>query len=159
MCTSQTGCFQLFRHVWSEVVFFLVSGILAASVLHVVVPVTGGESHFFPSSSCFSGHWHAARQYVASQCELPCPAGWQREKRHTHTHACTNKTGRCLQVEAKMLHLRHFLLAPITPTTSPPVRQIWQQSNLKKPNPCSKQEDASVSASWKFVSCEEKRGV
>lgn len=80
-----------------------------------------------------------------------------REKSHTHTHACTNKTGRCLQVEAKLLHLRHFLLAPITPTTSPPVRQIWQQSNLKKPNPCSKQEDASVSASWKFVSCEEKR--
>lgn len=76
-------------------VFFLVSGILAASVLHVVVPVTGGESHFFPSSSCFSGHWHAARQYVASQCELPCPAGWQREKRHTHTHVQIKLAAAC----------------------------------------------------------------
>lgn len=53
---------------------------------------------FFP---CVSGHWHAARQYVASQCELSCPAGWQREEATHNTKlaaACESRPN---------VHLRH----------------------------------------------------
>lgn len=58
-----------------------------------------------PFSSCFSGHWHAARQYVASQCELLCPAGWQRKETHTHTRTSHHKLAAASQ--SQTLHLRH----------------------------------------------------
>lgn len=155
-CTSQTGCFQLFRHVWSEGFFFWFQGSWQLRSFMSWFPWLEGNPIFFPPPLVFlvTGMQLASMSLLNVNSRAPQVG---REKSDTHTHACTNKTGRCLQVEAKLLHLRHFLLAPITPTTSPPVRQIWQQSNLKKTNPCSKQEDASVSASWKFVSCEEKR--
>lgn len=49
-------------------------------------PWLEGESLFFFSflPPCLSGHWHAARQYVASQCELSCPAGWQGKATRTN---------------------------------------------------------------------------
>lgn len=77
--------------------FFLVSGALAAPVLRVVVPLTGGESLFLPPR--FSGHWHAARQYVASLCELLCPAGWQRRATRANWLLPASRS--------QALHLRH----------------------------------------------------
>ena len=92
----------------------LVSGALAASLFHVVVPLTGGES-LYPPLPCFSGHWHAARQYVTSRCELLRPAGWQRKATHTHTLAAAFWS----QLNAAPASR---LLPPDGPTTPPPVR-------------------------------------
>lgn len=44
----------------------------------------GNPFFFFLLPPCLSGHWHAARQYVASQCELSCPAGWQGKATRTN---------------------------------------------------------------------------
>lgn len=114
---------------------------------------------FFPSSSCFSGHWHAACQYVASQCELPCPAGWQREKRHTHTHM--HKQNRPLPAgrSQNAAPASFFAGSDNSDHLSTCTAYLATVKPKKKKHPCSKQEDASVSASWKLVSCEEKRGV
>lgn len=99
---------EAFRHVRGFFFVFLCSvfwfqGPLAAPLFHVVVPLTGGESLFFSVFffPCVSGHWHAARQYVASQCELSCPAGWQREEATHNTKlaaACESQPN---------VHLRH----------------------------------------------------
>lgn len=68
-----------------------------------------------PFSSCFPGHWHAARQYVASQCELLCPAGWQRKATHAPTHK-HNKLAAACKLEPNAAPAS-CLLAPFGQTT------------------------------------------
>lgn len=109
------------------------SGVLAAPVVHVVAAVTGGESLFL---LVCSGHWHAARQYVASPRE-PCRLA----RTHTRTHSS--------------LHLRHVsgcLRDQPPPTPSPPHLVTLSCTPL---NTRPRRREASTAASWKFASGQE----
>lgn len=98
---------EAFRHVRGFFLFFCVLcfGFRGLWQLHCFMswfPWLEGNPFFFCFFfPCVSGHWHAARQYVASQCELSCPAGWQREEATHNTKlaaACESQPN---------VHLRH----------------------------------------------------
>lgn len=98
---------EAFRHVRGFFCFFVFCVLVSGAFGSSTVSCRGSLDwrgipfffcFFFP---CVSGHWHAARQYVASQCELSCPAGWQREEATHNTKlaaACESQPN---------VHLRH----------------------------------------------------
>lgn len=162
---------EAFRHV-RVVFFFWFQGPWQLHSFMSWFPWLEGNPSPFFFLSCFSGHWHAARQYVASQCELSWPAGWQREAAHTNWLLPGSRS--------QTLHLRHvcWLLSAAPPlhlysksSKNPTsiqtllrarrMRQPLRHGNLSlaKEGKVGSRQCKEVSCSWKCATIKQKEKI